>query len=92
MSEYAHDSVIQQNHSDKTFLLIFSPKFCTVHITKQHMKMCIALFENIVLYHNLKKNFQKLNFYFLKYFENNFYMVTRELPMEKYTIFYLYTT
>ena len=27
---------------------------------------------------------------FLKYFENNFYMVTRELPMEKDTIFYLY--
>ena len=25
--------------------------------------------------------------YFKYYFENNFYMVTRELPMETYTIF-----
>ena len=41
-----------------------------------------------------KKGVQKLNFLFifLNIFENNFYMVTRELPMEKYTIFYLYAT
>ena len=31
-------------------------------------------------------------FYLLNIFENNFYMVIKKLPMEKYTIFYLYAT
>ena len=30
--------------------------------------------------------------FFKNIFENNFYMVTRELPMEKDTIFYLFVT
>ena len=43
----------------------------------------------------LKKKlfFSKKNFiYFLNIFENNFYMVKRELLAEKDTIFYLYVT
>ena len=40
--------------------------------------------------------FQKLNFSFLNIFENNFavavFMVKREVPPEKDTIFYLYVT
>ena len=31
-------------------------------------------------------------FYLLNSFENNFYMVKRELPAEKDTLFYLYVT
>ena len=47
-----------------------------------------------VIFQILEKNyfFQKLNFfyfYFENIFENNFYMVKRELPAEKDTIFYL---
>ena len=50
-----------------------------------------------VLFIILKKKyfFQKLNviyLFFKNIFENNFYMVKRELPAEKDTIFYLYVT
>ena len=37
--------------------------------------------------------FEKKNIlYFFNIFENNYYMVKRELPAEKDTIFYLYVT
>ena len=41
-----------------------------------------------VTFHNTKK--KNYIFYFLNIFENNFYMVKKEQPAEKDTIFYLY--